>query len=171
MACRARDDQERGSAVEADFLEQAPFTFGPCESFDQFGECAAIDTLAGLDGSDAKPCRQMRFSGAGRAEKMDDLGSLDELELSERHDAIAIQGRLEGEIETLEGLGRGQPGGGHGDTDPPAFADGEFLSQQGVYGLEGGELAPLDLLHGMIERFESAGHAQANEMGGNAIQA
>jgi len=70
---------------------------------------------------------------------------------SKRHDAVAIQGRLEGEVEAFERLGRGQPGGGHGDTDPPAFPNGEFLGQQGVDGLEGGELALLDLLHGMIE--------------------
>jgi hypothetical protein len=40
--------------------------FGTAECFDQFGERAAIDALAGFDGSDAERCRQMRFSGAGR---------------------------------------------------------------------------------------------------------
>jgi hypothetical protein len=41
----------------------------------------------------------MRFAGAGRAEEVDDLGALDELELGERHDPIAIQRRLKAEVE------------------------------------------------------------------------
>jgi hypothetical protein len=102
---------------------------------------------------------------------MNHFGSIDELELSKRHDAIAIERRLEGEVEPFEGLGRGQPGGGHGDADPPALADGEFFGQQGVDGLEGGELALLDLLYGMIERFEGSWHAQADQVRSNAIEA
>jgi len=36
---------------------------------------------------------------------MDDLGPLDEVELGEREDAVAVQGRLEGEVEALDCLG------------------------------------------------------------------
>jgi hypothetical protein len=35
---------------------------------------------------------------------MNHFGSIDELELNKRHDAIAIERRLEGEVEPFEGL-------------------------------------------------------------------
>ena len=37
---------------------------------------------------------------------MDHLGAVDEVELGERQDAVAVEGRLEGEVEALEGLRR-----------------------------------------------------------------
>jgi hypothetical protein len=41
----------------------------------------------------------MRFAGAGRPEKVNDLAAVDELELGEGEDALAIERGLEGEVE------------------------------------------------------------------------
>jgi hypothetical protein len=41
----------------------------------------------------------MAFAGAGRPEQMDDFGTVDELELGERQDAVAVERGLEGEVE------------------------------------------------------------------------
>jgi hypothetical protein len=46
----------------------------------------------------------MRFAGAGRPEEVDDLAALDELELGQREDALAIERGLEREVEAGEGL-------------------------------------------------------------------
>ena len=58
------DDQQRGSAVEADLLDQAAFSLGPGQGLDQLGQRAAIDTPAGLHRGDAECGGQVTFSGA-----------------------------------------------------------------------------------------------------------
>ena len=112
----------------------------------------------------------MAFAGAGRAEEVDDLGALDEVELGERHDPVTIQRRLKTEVEPLESFRRRQPGGVHGDADAAALPDSELLGEQLIDGFQCRELALLDLLHGMIEGFERARHAQADQVRGDAIQ-
>ena len=50
------------------------------------------------------------------------------------------------------------------------FTDRELFGEQAVNRLEGGEFALLDLLDGVVEGFERARHAQADQMGSNTIQ-
>jgi hypothetical protein len=45
-----------------------------------------------------------------------------------------------------------------------------LLGQQGVDGLERTYLATLELAHGVVERLERAGHAQADEAGADAVE-
>ena len=50
----------------------------------------------------------MALAGAGRTEEMHHLGAVDELELGERQDAVAVERGLEGEVEAGERLDRGE---------------------------------------------------------------
>ena len=51
----------------------------------------------------------MALAGAGRTEQMHHLGAVDELQLGERQDAVAVERGLEGEVEAGERLDGGQP--------------------------------------------------------------
>jgi len=112
----------------------------------------------------------MALSCAGRTEEVHDLGAGDEVELCERQNPLAVEGRLEGEVEALEGLHGHQPGRGQRDGDAAVLADAELLAEQRVDGLEGADLALLEALHGVIERLERAGHAQAHQVCADALQ-
>ncbi len=112
----------------------------------------------------------MRFPGAGRAEEMHDLGAGHEIELGERQDAIAVERGLEGEVEALDRLGRGEPGGLECDADATGLAGGVLLGQQGVDGVERADLATLKLAHGVVKRFQRTRHAQADEAGADAVE-
>ena len=101
---------------------------------------------------------------------MHDLGAGDEVELGQRHDAIAVEGRLEREVEALQRLGRREPGGFERDADAAGLAGGVLLRQQGVDGLERADLSALELAHGVIQRLQRAGHAQADETGADVVE-
>jgi hypothetical protein len=76
----------------------------------------------------------------------------------------------EGEVEALEGLGRREAGGLERDAHAAVLAGGVLLGQQAVDGLQGGELAALDPAHGVVERLERPGHAQADQAGADAVE-
>ena len=130
----------------------------------------AVDAPAGLDGGDAEGGGEMALAGAGRAEQVDDLGAVDEVELGERQDAVAVEGGLEREVEALEGLGRGEPGGLQGDADAAVLAHVELLGEQRVDGLEGADLAALEALDDVVEGLQGARHAEADEAGLDAVE-
>jgi hypothetical protein len=88
---------------------------------------------------------------------VDDLCAGDEVELGEREHSLAIQRRLEGEVEALDRLHRHEPGRRKGDGDAAVLADAELLAEQRVDGLECADLALLEALHGVVERLEGAG--------------
>ena len=59
-----------------------------------------------MTGFDAQRQTEVALSGAGRANEMQDLGAIDEAELGERHDAVLVERRLEGEVEAGRDGGR-----------------------------------------------------------------
>ena len=95
------DDEQAAAAQEADLLDQAAFAFGTAERLDQLGQSAAVDPPAGLHRVDAKRGGEVGFSGSRWSEEVHDLGTGNEVELGQRHDAIAIEGGLEGEVEAF----------------------------------------------------------------------
>ena len=101
---------------------------------------------------------------------MHDLGAGDEVELGEGHDATPVERGLEGEVEALQRLGRHQPGCLQRDADATGLAGGVFLGQQRVDGLERADLAAFELAHGVLQRLQRAGHAQADEAGADAVE-
>ena len=131
---------------------------------DEFGERGAVHAFAGLDGGDAEGGGEMALAGPRGAEEVDDLGALDKVELSEREDAVSVQGRLEGEVEAFDGFGRVEPGGGQRDADAAAFAEAEFVGEQGVDGVERTDFPAFDALDDVAQRLGGARHFQADEV-------
>ena len=65
------------------------------------------DALAGLDRGHAERGDKVRFAGAGRTQRVHHLRAVEELERGEGQDPVAVERRLEREVEALQGLDRG----------------------------------------------------------------
>ena len=111
----------------------------------------------------------MAFAGAGLADEVDDLMAIDEVELGERQDAVAVERGLEREVEAGQRLDGGEAGHLQRRLDAAALADGELLGEQHLDRLDGADLAALDLLDEMIERLQRARHAQADQVAADAL--
>ena len=104
------DDKQRTAAQEPYFVPQNALTFGFSQDGDEIGQRDEVDAFAGANGLDGERGCEMRFSGAGWPEQMNDLGTVDEVETGERHDPVAVERGLEREVEAGQGLDNGQPG-------------------------------------------------------------
>ena len=83
----------------------------------------------------------MTFAGAWRSNEMNHFVSVNEVECGEGGDAIAVERRLEGEVEAGQRLDRGQSGHLQRRLDAPALADRQLLGEQRFDRLDGAELA------------------------------
>ena len=93
------DDEQRGASQPTKAFAQASFALGLGQRSDDVGEGREVDAASGLDRLDAECHRQVAFTGAGRAEDVDDLVAVDELELGEGQDtAVARLTKLQPEI-------------------------------------------------------------------------
>ncbi len=106
----------------------------------------------------------MALAGAGRADEVDHLVTVDEVQAGQGHDAVAVERWLERAVEAGQGLDSGQPGHLQGRLDPTPLAHGDLLGEQGVDRLDGADLAALELLDDAFERLQGAGHAQADKV-------
>ena len=104
----------------------------------------------------------MTLAGAGRPDEVQDLGAVDELELGERHDAVLIERRLEGEVEAGERLDGGEPRHDKRCLDAAVLAQGELLGEQGVDGFERGHLTMFEPAHCCVEDFDGARHLEGS---------
>ena len=91
------------------FSRRVPSRSALASERDEIGERGEVDAAAGFDGLDAERDGEMALAGAGRAEEVHDLGAVDELQLGERQDAVAVERGLEGEVEAGERLDGGEP--------------------------------------------------------------
>ena len=80
------------------------------ERHDQIGRRREADLVALLSGQIAERNRQMCLAYAGRAEKDDVLGTLDEGEASKLTDLLARHTRREAEVKAVERFDRGEAG-------------------------------------------------------------
>ena len=158
------DDQQLSAAEITDALAQPAFPIGAGQAVNDIGERGEVDAAAGAHGLDAKGDGEMTFAGAWLADEMNDFMSVDEVECCKGGDAIAVERRLEGEVEAGQRLDRGQPGHLQRRLDAPTLADRQLLGEQRFDRLDGAELAAFDALHQMIEHLEGAWHAQGDEM-------
>src|SRR6185503_7220848 len=74
------------------------------ERGDELGERAVVDAPAALRSSDGEADRQMRLTDTRRAEQYDVLLALDEAELVQALDLLALDRGLEGEVEVGQSL-------------------------------------------------------------------
>src|SRR6266568_4700594 len=87
------DDEERRSTEPADALAQQALALGLGQGANDIGKGGEVVAVAGLDRLDAECHGETRFAGARQAEKVDDLAAVDELELGEGEDVLAIEPR------------------------------------------------------------------------------
>jgi hypothetical protein len=129
------------------------------------GENAA----AGTDGFDAESHGQVTLAGTGLADEMDHLAAIDEVELGECQDTVAIERGLEGEVEAGQRLDDTQPSHLERGLDAAGLTDGEFLGQQHLDRLDGADPTALDLLDQVVEGFQSTRHAQTDQVAADPL--
>jgi hypothetical protein len=139
-------------------------------SADEVGESDEVDAAACLDRLDAEGDREVRLAGAGRAEQMDHLVAVDEVELGERQDAVAVERRLEGEVEAGERLDGRKPRHHQGGLDAAALAQRQLLGEQRLDRLEWAYLAALELADGGVDHLERPRHAEADQGVPDAVE-
>ena len=94
---------------------------------------------------------------------MQHLVAVDELELGEGQDTVAVERGLEGEVEAGQRLDGGEPGHHQRRLDAPALAHGQLLGEQGIDGVQRRDFAAFELADRPIEDFQRAGHPQADQ--------
>ena len=98
------------------------------------------------------------------------LGPVDELELGQRQNAIAVERGLEGEVKARQRLDRRQPRHQQGRLDAPALAHRELFEQQVIERLDAVDLALLDAPQRRVEHLQGARHPQADQAFPDALE-
>src|SRR5436305_228418 len=93
------DDEQREAAEVSDPFAQGAFPFGFGERGDDIGERAEVDAATGLHRLDAERETEVGLSGPRRADKVDGLSPVDELQSGKSYDAVFVERGLEGEVE------------------------------------------------------------------------
>ena len=125
-----------GDATKRDPLAKSAVTIGLGERGDNVGERAEVDAAAGFDRLDAEGEAQVAIRWTASARSMNCSPA-----------STRMRFRSSGgwkEVETDEGLICRQPGDLDRHPDAAVLAHGQFFSQQGVDGLDGADLAPLE---------------------------
>jgi len=102
------------------------------------------------------------LAGARRADEVQDLGAVDELELGQRHYAVLVERGLEGEVEAGERFDGGEPRHDERRLDATVLAQSELLGEQGVDCFERGHFAVLEAAHRRVENLDRARHLEAD---------
>jgi hypothetical protein len=101
---------------------------------------------------------------------MDRLVAINEVELGEGHDAVAVERGLEGEVKPAQGLDGDQPAHLQGGPDASPLPQGQFLAEQGVDGFQGRDLAALDPAQDVLDHFQSARHVETDQVAADAVE-
>ena len=157
------DDEQRGAAEEANTFAQRTLAFGLGELGDEIGERDKVDKFAGTYRLDSEGNCKMALAGAGRPEQVNHFGAGDEVETGQSHDSIAIERRLEGEVEPGERLDHRQSRHAQRRLDPAVLAQRQFLEEQFVECLDAVDLALFDPAQGDIEHLERSRHSKADQ--------
>ena len=104
---------------------------GVGEAGDPFGRGGERDPLAGEAGADRDGDREVGLAGAGRAQEDDVLARVQEVELAQVLDDLALDAALEGEVELLERLARREARGLDAALAAVALPGGDLGRQQG----------------------------------------
>jgi hypothetical protein len=110
----------------------------------------------------------VRLAGAGRAEEMNQLVAVDEVELGERQDAV--ERHLEGEVEAVAGFDGRKPVHHQRGLDAAALAQRQVLGEQRLDCLERCNLTALELADGGVDHLECPRHAEADQGAPEAVE-
>src|SRR3954453_4455484 len=111
----------------------------------------------------------MTFSTARLTNEVDDLMAVDELELGQGEDAVAVERGLEREVKTGQGLDGEQPAHLERGADPPALAQGQFLAEHRLQSFGRADLATLQAAQDMIKPLQRPRHLEADEMAADPV--
>lgn len=95
------DDQQRRMAEHSEAALESAGCLRLLERGDQICEGAVVDATAMLGGSDCQANGQVGLADAGRPEQDDVLFALEEAELGQAVDLLALDRRLEREVELI----------------------------------------------------------------------
>src|SRR6516225_8082447 len=99
----------------------------------------------------------MTLARSGRAEEVDHLVAIDEVELSEGKNAITVERRLEREVEARERLNGGELGHAQRHLHAAVLAQRQFLGEQRIDHLQRTGFAALELTHALVQDLQSSG--------------
>jgi hypothetical protein len=122
-----------------------------------------------LGGGDRQADRQVGLPHTGWAEEDDVLPALDEAELVEALDLPALDRGLEGEVEVLEGIHRGQSGGSHGGLQAPVVAQGDLGAEEALDRLGRADPAAVDAGQDRIQGLQRPGHLEIGQHGADPV--
>ena len=95
--------------------------------------------------------------------------SVDEVELCEGKNPVAVERGLEREIEAGHRLDAGQARHLQRRFDAAAFTNGDLFGEQHVDRLERADLAAFELLDDVVECLQRARHAEADQVTSDAL--
>src|SRR3954469_12991938 len=113
------DNEQRKGREEANALAQSAFALRLGQRGNEVGQGAEVDAPARLDGLDPERHGQVRFARARWTEQMNGFVPIDEVQLRQREDPVAIERGLEGELEAGQRLPRGDRGRQEAHLPPP----------------------------------------------------
>jgi hypothetical protein len=125
------DDEQRDAAELDQFILEPPGVVGVGELADPFGGGGESGAVPGLAGADAQADGQVGLAGAGRAEEYHVVAGGDEVQGAQVGDGLAFERAGVVEVEFLQALAGGEPGGADAAFAAVGFAGGDFALQAG----------------------------------------
>ena len=157
------DHQQCGMRQHLEAARQVARRLRLHERLDQVREGAVVDAASGLGGGDRQADGQVRLADARGAEQDHVLGAVDEAELMQALDLLALDARLEGEVELGQGLHRRQPRGAHGGVQAAVVAQHDLGVQQPLDRLAGGDGPAVGLRQDVVRHLKRAGHLEVGQ--------
>ena len=124
---------------------------------------AVIDAPSGFGRRDREAYGQVSLPDPGRTEQDHVLPSVQEAELVQALDLLALDGGLEGEVELVQRLHRRQPRGAHGGLETAVVAQHDLGVQELLDGLGRRDRAAVGLREDTVDGLQRAGHLQVRQ--------
>ena len=124
------DDEQRDERQALQLGLELALAFGLAEPGDPLGGGRELHALPGEARADPERGRDVGLAGAGRAEQDHVLAGVQEVELPEVLDHRLLDRALEGEVELLQRLAGGEPGGLDPALAAVAVAGGDLGAEQ-----------------------------------------
>jgi hypothetical protein len=127
-------------------------------------ERAVVDAAPPLGRGDGETDGQVRFPHAGRAEQDDVFPPIDEAEIVEAVELLALERGLKREVKVGERLHGWEARGPHSGLEAAVIAQRDMGAEQRLDRVSGLEMPTVDLGEDRVERLKSARHLQIGEL-------
>ena len=157
------DDEQRGMRQHAQPPGQLTRGPGVHERVDQACQRPVVDASAGLGGRDRQTDRQMRLAHSRRAEQDDVLGAVEESQLVQALDLLALDARLEGKVKLRQRLDGRQARGAHGGLQATVVAQRDLGVEHQLDRFARRHRPAVDRRQHVVDGFQGAGHLQVRQ--------